>query len=286
MKEQDDVVPDLEVKFQDDPQDRQKHIFLALDKQNAIVAKSNDPGVLQRDAANFRTLTKIALKDALKVSAGDGYVFNTQDFFKRLKTKYEIPGDDDSYTIDWRKFNTEAMRFCNYVPSCTFMAHACAKEPPVKKARNSQREKRAPVVETAPEDGRALGDDKTSTKRHLQLRAKVLQWEKGEFMPLAKLVTDPACFCETIENLFAVGFLIDEKTLLLSLADDKSFQVERGERPVKDAKGKEVAADPNAQPEANAGRLIVDMSTEKWRSVIDRYKIKEAYFKFDPTAGM
>ncbi|KAJ1464530.1 hypothetical protein T484DRAFT_1868891, partial [Baffinella frigidus] len=52
----------------------------------------------------------------------------------------------------------------------------------------------------------------------------VLQWEKGEFMPLAKLVTDPACFCETIENLFAVGFLIDEKTLLLSLADDKSFQ--------------------------------------------------------------
>ena len=154
----------------------QKTILEALSRNNEIMDEAASSrrfaGVLntiaQRDAENVKILSRKAVKDAQKTSGDDSYTFNNADFMKHLKRKYA-----DSGTIQWRKLNEKAMRFCKFVPSIAFMAHAFAMDPPPKRARNAQRQQRARIVETAPEDGRKLNDDKSSTKRHLQLLAVV-----------------------------------------------------------------------------------------------------------------
>ena len=55
---------------------------------NNIMDRGNkSTSVVQRDHVNFNTLSKLALKDATKTAAGEGYVFNCGDFWKRLKAK-------------------------------------------------------------------------------------------------------------------------------------------------------------------------------------------------------
>ena len=149
--------------------DTQKIILEALSRNNDIMdynASSRHvlKTIAQRDAENVKILSKKAVKDAQKTPGNESYTFNNEDFMKHLKRKYA-----DSGAIQWRKLNEKAMRFCKFVPSIAFMAHAFAMDPPQKRARNAQRQQRARIVETAPEDGRKLNDDKSSTKRHLQL---------------------------------------------------------------------------------------------------------------------
>lgn len=67
----------------------------------------------------------------------------------------------ESDTIQGCKLNEKAIRF--------FEGTNFAMDPPEKRVRNAQRQQLARNVELCPEDRRKLNDDKSSTKRHLQL---------------------------------------------------------------------------------------------------------------------
>jgi len=248
-----------------------------LEVANEHLVQIQKPKEGALDAEIFMMVTNSGAQLAKALVNGDAKI-NPADFIRRLKTRYvdnadaQDAGASDPRAFNWAKLaRTRLSGWFAPPPVCFHMLGPMDAAPVVKAKRPAaatQRQKRQPPVKAVrPDDiGEDDDDEKQETDRNMDEMWSALRARSTESAPLVELVLNHKSFAQTVENLFALSFLVrDARVELRPGADGEGMMVFRKVKQNRATAEREAT---EAERVQFVTRLDVEI-WEEWKLVVD-----------------
>jgi hypothetical protein len=213
----------------------------------------------------------------LKKLAQGGKSYTPADYIRSLKSHYvndtdaQIVGAEDPYAFNWVNLGNSIAGWFRPAP-CSF--HMLGPMDAAAKTKKvvAQRRKKGVIAEAVrPDDVVVGGEEQQQTDRNMNIVFNVVREHEGCL--LTELVLNHASFAQTVENLFALSFLIRDRRVKLSECPEgvrvykatpvvKKKKTDRGQH---GADGGGGAAGGNAEDEdAERFQFVVTFSEYEW----------------------
>eukprot|EP00794_Sanderia_malayensis_P005389 gene5389-6062_t len=190
---------------------------------------------------------------------------------------HEDEDEDDAMkrkldSLNWNLLAKKCSGYFKRAPTVDFMLGPLiieVKKKPAREGNNRRNEKFDLSQKVAPEEISKVEEQEEATTKEVERIYSVLRKvtkEGTQAIGLFEFITDPASFGATVENLFHLSFLVKDGKARIDLDENEQPTVCKSD-PYHESHCKEIVVQK---------QIIMPLSIEDWKEIIEVYDIKEA----------
>eukprot|EP00887_Chlorella_sp_A99_P002822 scaffold6.g2822.t1 len=237
-----------------------------LEQADKLVKNIQKPKEAAIDAAIFADVAGYGLDYVRKLAQG-GKSYNVADLLRRLKARYvaaddaQVAGEEDPAAFNWVAAGQAVAFLFRPAPVVHHMLGPLDAQPKARKAAGQRQKRKGPQPAdeaVRPDEVQDLDEgNKQETDRNMEIMWNVLRAVGGR-APMLELVMNRESYGQTVENMFALSFLVrdsrveeelDEKGGIIVVQHHKKKEAaggrDRGNEPDRDWEEWKRSLDPN-----------------------------------------
>ena len=151
---------------------------------------------------------------AKKLAQG-GKSYTPADFVRHLKSHYvndldaQHLGASDPSAFNWIALGRRLIGWIRPAPVTLHMLGPMAAAPKAKRPAAQRRQKQVIAAAVSPDEVGQQGEEKQETDRNMEIMWLILkEGGEGQSIPLVELVLNHHSFAQTVENMFALSFMV------------------------------------------------------------------------------
>ncbi|KAJ7083301.1 Nse4 C-terminal-domain-containing protein [Mycena belliarum] len=260
-----------------------------VERANELFQNVKNPQEATLDSAFLVKTATINSRKARGLKFGTG-VFDVDNFITKLTAfmgGYRPPEDaasdnsdveEDDAPLEWAKIGRRALAKSRRVPAMGYMLGPLSL-PQKQRAPHKPREKfeKNKKDETRPQELREEDIQRSENETTKNVAAVAAVLESVEKINLFKLVTNPASFAQSVENIFYLSFLVRDAKVAFETSEDTGEPVVFACEPPSD--------EDRAEAVLLKRQMILEFDVATWKRAIEVFDIREPFIPTRARAG-